>query len=252
MLADMQHRCMTRAFEKNDRMLDFFVRKPEDEADCCAWRFTRCTENAMTTLVYFKPRNTDPFHINVAWFPQTLQFVRLVYPKLVSFSVRQIPRDSRLFQARGSRFVGAVKSDVLNLAELPERIEELNIDAIGTNLHFPFATVVIPSLPETLRLCFIQSARNPRTVYVCNTAIPEGLEQMIIRSDDAKAKCEIKALDGRKVDKRISNKRNVRLRETVEALRYPNHCIEVIEEFQSEVNQIFASPGGMISVFMGL
>ena len=228
----LQHQCMTNAFPWNTGRLQYFVRKPEDESDCCAWRGVRCTDALVTTLVLVKPIARKWSKVNVAWLPQTLQFIQLRNPTLVDFSLRDIPRDARYFRSTSSYTIGSSSNGVLNFADLPSKIEELDISVISDYL---FSTVIIRSVPSTLVQCCIQSMQHLKSVYVMNSALPEGLDCIRFCAH----KCKFRALDSPKVDRRIIK---WSFGDPPQFFAHAEKCAIIAEEIRPEVNAIFGDP----------
>ena len=212
-------------------IMRYLLRDDGDRNNCCLWRTCRCTDGLLKTFVLTKPLpyadDIYAYDLNTSWLPHSLEFLHVTNAEFPNrFSISTLPRSLRYCYLHGTRhadlrFRRALT--VLDLSQLPQKIEELDLRPIDAL----FGTVYVPDLPRSMRICLIR-IYSVWEVYVANDGLPESLEIALFTG----GKVKLWSTTPGKLDKRIS-KDFARLRKVKCLLS--EQCKDIVAEITQEL-----------------
>ena len=228
----LQQRSIEEALASSENVKDGWWRialdTGADRGDCYAWRVIRCTDGIADTLLL--PESWNTCEVDLLFLPPTIQFFHSVHCIVKQFSLRALPRDLRyIFLPHATTQSQSGKpTTFLNTADFPAKIEEVNLGLRTLYL----TSIVIPSLPATLRLLYVSNGKHIQRAVVCNAGLPEGLEHVGIFLGSFSKKTTLVSASGGKVDSRIrAINIESREKESVRIFRY-------YEEYQAICDEI--------------
>ena len=181
------------------------VAKKADRENCCGWKGISCFDGIVRGVSIDAPNqeriadmHVQAYYMSLHWLPNTITYLEVTKAELAQkFRIRSLPRDLRICNLNGM-MVGdpfdATPLAVTNFGDLPKNLETFNLHAYDGF----FGTICIPSLPQTLRKCCIQSKFLSR-VILQNSALPGGLQSIEFSGRNIK----FINVDGQKRDKRV-------------------------------------------------
>ena len=168
--------------------------------DCCTWAGMECTDGILTTFCLMWNHKRIRFFAQIHFLPPTIQYLHIKAARMDRLALRELPRDLLCAFIESAQVVGRLPSEagVINLADLPEKLEEGYI-YVRPQL---WGTVSLLHVPQTLRYFFLSNSKSIKSVVVRNAGIPDGLEKLNVHRSDAK-KPAIHCVDAENPDKRV-------------------------------------------------
>ena len=178
-------------------MLNFFggeekYNEPIFERHICEWEGVECADSIVTTVNTTRVFIT--LHLFIQFLPHTVRFLNIASQRVdVQLETRLLPRSLEAGNFDSTGLYGTV-----NLQTLPEKVVGLSFQS--NRICGP---IYVGFMPASIRRINFQC--NPiRRVYVQNSHLPEGLEQVLFCRLKGGRHVSMLSLDGEAIDPRVA------------------------------------------------